>query len=288
MTTATTPSTTRDISAMTAEIHSIARQIRQGEAEGMSPAYIERRRVALHAVMREIADANGTTAKVAASRALAEEARIAGDDDVYAEYAIAHQGRADERRAARETHSPSAHVAAEAAARAAVADETAPRFPFAEAHARAELDTVEIIDAEIVEETTPEPARLPVGDADNIRDPRYIHARIQEAFQRAKEYRPEGTSPERAEVISLTVSLESLARDLQFHGPAGDAFVAHLETIAPGRWGRAATIYTHAADDATAMDYAARLGIPEIKPYKGRVWRGMHQGFEVSIYGPTS
>lgn len=262
MTTLATPSTSPafNTAARTAEMYSLAAQIRHGEANGLSPADIAERRDALRIVMREIAAARGIPERVAASRA--------------------------------------AHVQAEAAARADVEDEIiAPRSLFADAEAvtRAELaivGPVEIIDAEVVEdevvedEVAPE-VYLPAANASNVRDPDYIHARIQKALRDATEYRPKDIGPDRAEVISLTVSFESLAQDLQFHGPAGDAFVAHLEAIAPGDWGRAATIYTWAPDEATALDYAARLGIPEIQPYRGRVWRGMYRGFKVSVYGPA-
>ncbi|MGI5222214.1 hypothetical protein [Nocardia sp. CA-290969] len=133
--------------------------------------------------------------------------------------------------------------------------------------------------------------RLPDPDAELVRDPAYLHARIQGILAEANAYAAErpDEDADRLKAFSLRYDLERSAADIRLFSDAGDSSYETLSIEAPSvPWRRGQGFYTFAPTDESAEEAADALGIPE-RPagVNGRrAWAGEFDGFAVRIYSP--
>lgn len=125
-----------------------------------------------------------------------------------------------------------------------------------------------------------------------IRDPMYLHARVQEILAEAREYGAQYPYPERHrhEAAALASRLEILDADLLVHGPTGDEVLAAVERAVPElSWHRCNGIYAYAATDDQAERAAGVLALAENdhRPNGKRLWKADRDGIEVNVYGPA-
>ncbi|MEU4841732.1 hypothetical protein [Nocardia testacea] len=135
---------------------------------------------------------------------------------------------------------------------------------------------------------------VPVGmaNADNIRNPDYLLARIQQALDAAAEQAARTTllEPEQVEGIVLKSLITLLACDLNLFTAAADELLVALRADHPKiRWGRAATHYGAAPDERTAEQVATAMQlVEEDTAGSERRWSGLINDFSVSIFSPLS